>query len=121
MMPGFKIRSRPTKPDHWPEITRTDLNFLSLWPVARTDEAVMIASRPCRFINLDLRFLTMSSDGKVALFIDGANLYATAKALGFDIDYGRLLKHIPEPRSIAARLLLRRQLSQIRSTRPPAH
>jgi uncharacterized LabA/DUF88 family protein len=28
---------------------------------------------------------------KVALFIDGANLYATAKRLGFDIDYKRLL------------------------------
>jgi uncharacterized LabA/DUF88 family protein len=26
------------------------------------------------------------------LFIDGANLYATAKALGFDIDYRRLLQ-----------------------------
>ena len=29
---------------------------------------------------------------KIALFIDGANLYATAKALGFDIDYRRMLK-----------------------------
>lgn len=29
---------------------------------------------------------------KIALFIDGANLYAAAKALGFDIDYRRLLK-----------------------------
>ena len=29
---------------------------------------------------------------RTALFIDGANLYATAKALGFDIDYKRLLK-----------------------------
>jgi uncharacterized LabA/DUF88 family protein len=29
---------------------------------------------------------------RIALFIDGANLYATAKALGFDIDYQRLLK-----------------------------
>src|ERR671937_1096159 len=29
---------------------------------------------------------------KIALFIDGANLYATAKSLGFDIDYKRLLK-----------------------------
>ncbi len=29
---------------------------------------------------------------KIALFIDGANLYATAKSLGFDIDYRRLLK-----------------------------
>jgi uncharacterized LabA/DUF88 family protein len=28
---------------------------------------------------------------KIALFIDGANLYATAKALGFDIDYRKLL------------------------------
>ena len=29
---------------------------------------------------------------KIALFIDGANLYATAKTLGFDIDYRRLLQ-----------------------------
>jgi len=28
---------------------------------------------------------------RIALFIDGANLYATAKSLGFDIDYKRLL------------------------------
>lgn len=29
---------------------------------------------------------------RVALFIDGANLYAAARALGFDIDYKRLLQ-----------------------------
>ncbi len=29
---------------------------------------------------------------RVALFIDGANLYSTARALGFDIDYKRLLQ-----------------------------
>ncbi len=29
---------------------------------------------------------------RIALFIDGANLYATARALGFDIDYKRLLQ-----------------------------
>jgi len=29
---------------------------------------------------------------KIALFIDGANLHATAKSLGFDIDYKRLLR-----------------------------
>ena len=29
---------------------------------------------------------------RIALFIDGANLYATAKALGYDIDYKKLLK-----------------------------
>lgn len=30
---------------------------------------------------------------RLALFIDGANLHATAKALGFDIDFGSLLTH----------------------------
>jgi uncharacterized LabA/DUF88 family protein len=35
--------------------------------------------------------MTESTD-KIAVFIDGANLYATAKTLGFDIDYKRLLK-----------------------------
>ena len=30
---------------------------------------------------------------KVALFIDGANLYATSKTLGFDIDYSNMLKY----------------------------
>ena len=29
---------------------------------------------------------------RIALFIDGANLHASARALGFDIDYKRLLK-----------------------------
>jgi uncharacterized LabA/DUF88 family protein len=29
---------------------------------------------------------------KIALFVDGANLYATSKALGFDIDYRKMLK-----------------------------
>jgi uncharacterized LabA/DUF88 family protein len=33
----------------------------------------------------------LSSSSKIALFIDGPNLYGTAKALGFDIDYKRLL------------------------------
>src|SRR5665811_2116506 len=36
--------------------------------------------------------MSSSSTNKIALFIDGANLYATAKTLGFDIDYKRLLK-----------------------------
>jgi uncharacterized LabA/DUF88 family protein len=34
--------------------------------------------------------MTVSSN--IALFIDGANLYATTKTLGFDVDYKRLLK-----------------------------
>lgn len=31
-------------------------------------------------------------DDKMAIFIDGANLYATSKALEFDIDYSKLMK-----------------------------
>ena len=33
---------------------------------------------------------------RVALFIDGANLHAAARALGFDIDYKRLLKYFQD-------------------------
>ena len=33
-----------------------------------------------------------SSANKIALFIDGANFYATSKTLGFDIDFKRLLQ-----------------------------
>jgi uncharacterized LabA/DUF88 family protein len=33
-----------------------------------------------------------STSNRIALFIDGANLHATARTLGFDIDYRRLLK-----------------------------
>ncbi len=32
-------------------------------------------------------------DERIALFIDGSNLYAAARGLGFDIDYKRLLQH----------------------------
>jgi uncharacterized LabA/DUF88 family protein len=34
----------------------------------------------------------MAGQDRIAIFIDGANLYATAKSLGFDIDYRKLLK-----------------------------
>jgi uncharacterized LabA/DUF88 family protein len=33
-----------------------------------------------------------SSEERIALFIDGANLYLTGKTLGFDVDFKRLLK-----------------------------
>ena len=37
--------------------------------------------------------MVLYPDERIALFIDGANLYATAKSVGFDIDYKRLLGH----------------------------
>src|SRR6056300_948182 len=36
--------------------------------------------------------MTIYSQEKIALFIDGSNLYAAARALGFDIDYKNLLE-----------------------------
>ena len=36
--------------------------------------------------------MDIRDDEKIALFIDGANLYAAARALGFDIDYKKLLE-----------------------------
>ena len=36
--------------------------------------------------------LNFQSGERVALFIDGSNLYAAARSLGFDIDYKRLLE-----------------------------
>ena len=36
--------------------------------------------------------MSAPNSSRMALFIDGANLYTTAKVLGFGIDYDRLLK-----------------------------
>jgi uncharacterized LabA/DUF88 family protein len=38
----------------------------------------------------------MTESTRIAIFVDGANLNATAKALGFDIDYKRLLKEFQD-------------------------
>ena len=38
------------------------------------------------------RSRSIALENRIALFIDGPNLYATAKTLGFDVDYKRLLK-----------------------------
>jgi uncharacterized LabA/DUF88 family protein len=38
----------------------------------------------------------MLPSARIALFIDGANLYATARALGFEIDYKRLLSEFQQ-------------------------
>src|SRR5882757_240435 len=45
-----------------------------------------------RFLTSSVRQVFMPHSDKIAVFIDGANLHATAKALGFDMDYRRLLK-----------------------------
>ena len=40
--------------------------------------------------------MNFHSNERIALFIDGSNLYATARALGFDVDYKRMLKVFEE-------------------------
>src|SRR5450755_3493959 len=56
---------------------------------------LLLCERPLFPASGDIRMIGASMhfypNERVALFIDGANLYATAKALGFDIDYKRLL------------------------------
>lgn len=42
--------------------------------------------------NIWILFVMIHGMEKIALFIDGANLYSATKSLGFDIDYKRLLK-----------------------------
>ena len=52
---------------------------------------------------------------RIALFIDGANLYATAKSLAFDIDYKRLLALFRSKGQLVERSTIRRW-PRIRST-----
>ena len=59
----------------------------------------------------------MSSSSRIALFIDGANLYATAKALGFDIDYKRACSRISRPVGRWCAPSTTPQLSRIRNIR----
>src|SRR3569623_1639503 len=40
----------------------------------------------------DFELMTFYHTDRLALFIDGANLYSAAKNLGFDIDYRKLLE-----------------------------
>ena len=40
--------------------------------------------------------MLLYEDEKTAIFIDGSNLYATARTLGFDIDYKKLLAYFRE-------------------------
>src|SRR3954466_12350226 len=46
--------------------------------------------------------MTFYPTDRLALFIDGANLYSAAKALGFDIDYRKLLEEFRK-RSVLVR------------------
>jgi hypothetical protein len=44
--------------------------------------------------------------GKIALFIDGANTHAAGRALGFDLDFKRVLLEFVEQGSTGSRFLL---------------
>ena len=60
---------------------------------------------------------------RIALFIDGANLYATAKTLGFDIDFKRLLQEF-QSRGTLVRALYYTAIyenSEFSSIRPLIH
>jgi uncharacterized LabA/DUF88 family protein len=60
----------------------------------------------------------MPASNKIALFIDGVNLRSTAKTLGFDIDYKRLLKEFQSRGALACAFyytaIIEDQISSIR-------
>jgi uncharacterized LabA/DUF88 family protein len=49
------------------------------------------ALRPSGIVGVVESTILISRNGKISLFIDGANLHATARALGFAVDFKRLL------------------------------
>jgi hypothetical protein len=46
------------------------------------------------FVSKVVSIMTLSRFSRIAAFIDGPNLYATAKALDFELDYERLLNEL---------------------------
>ena len=58
----------------------------------------------------------MSSSRRMALFIDGPNLYATAKMLGFDVDFKRLLNEF-QSRATIVRALYYTPIIEVRNIR----
>ena len=63
--------------------------------------------------------MTIDPREKVVLFIDGANLYATSKAIGVDIDYRRLLAEF-QSKSFCYAPTITRRSSRIRNIPPSA-
>jgi uncharacterized LabA/DUF88 family protein len=57
---------------------------------------VELPTMSCRTHSELIEGIMFDQREKVALFIDGANLYATSKTLGFDIDYKRMLSYFQE-------------------------
>ncbi len=47
--------------------------------------------------------MTFYPTDRLALFIDGANLYSAAKGLGFDIDYRKPAGRVPQARPSSVR------------------
>src|SRR3954470_11346649 len=56
---------------------------------------------------------------RVAIFIDGANLYAASRTLGFDVDYKNLLAHFRQ-RSYLVRAYYYTALLETEVLPPPA-
>jgi uncharacterized LabA/DUF88 family protein len=63
---------------------------LALLSIARNHRTRICANKTDLIMTLLDRLI--HPDERVALFIDGANLYSAAKALAFDIDYRKLLE-----------------------------
>src|SRR5438105_11962173 len=69
-------------------LTRHLAKMKNIWNEDRRSEKICRIGRDVRWRSLMLFY----PQEKLALFIDGANLYGAAKGLQFDIDYKRLLE-----------------------------
>ena len=93
--------ARRSKGDLSNRIGMADAPYLTFRPFVYIGFNFFFATRK-RFM---MRFIAQE---RTALFIDGANLYAATRSLGFDIDYRRLLDYFGSKTEFGARLLLLR-------------
>src|ERR1700742_1271722 len=71
------------------DLNRSPLARNVRWARKVTGRRGKLPGRPLRFMEVIMLFYPQE---KLAIFIDGANLYGAAKGLQFDIDYKRLLE-----------------------------
>src|SRR5262245_55733345 len=82
-----------------PWINRRSENRHFAWPVSprrgnHTGGSAEVCLGPTSSVFSGSRFILMRPFHRIAVFIDGTNLHLTTRALGFEIDYRKLLAEL---------------------------
>src|SRR4051812_45008319 len=80
-----------SKANHWRSRTSAHPHCLLWRSLVGTLTPMPALAAARRFCEQGSFRMSLSRSSRIAAFIDGPNLYATAKALDFDLDYKRLL------------------------------